>query len=108
MGIVPIAETKSIHAVIPIAQFVSVLLISSHKICAYISKENTQIRVHRNIKTILPYFKVILPRCPVLQKKSNRFFVGQVTDVDVKCYKMTLLRKSGDNGKIFAFPPKED
>jgi hypothetical protein len=31
-----------------------------------------------------------------------------VTDVDVKCYEMTFLRKSDDNSKIFAFPTKED
>jgi hypothetical protein len=34
--------------------------------------------------------------------------VGQVTDVDVKCYEMKLLIKSDDNGKIFAFLSKED
>jgi hypothetical protein len=31
-----------------------------------------------------------------------------VTDVDVKCYEMTFLRKSYDNSQIFAFPSKED
>jgi uncharacterized GH25 family protein len=40
-------------------------------------------------------------------KRSNRFCVGQVTDVDIKCYKMTFLRKSDDNGKIYAFPSKD-
>jgi hypothetical protein len=31
------------------------------KHCAYISNENSKVRVHRNMKTILLYFKVILP-----------------------------------------------
>lgn len=32
--------------------------------------------------------------------------MGQVIDVDVKCYEMTFLRKSDENGKIFALPSK--
>jgi hypothetical protein len=41
-------------------------------------------------------------------KISNRFFVGQVTDVDVKCYEMTFQRKGDNYDSVFAFPSKED
>jgi hypothetical protein len=33
--------------------------------------------------------------------------VSQVSDVDLKFCEMTVLRKSGDNGKIFTFPWRE-
>lgn len=62
-----------------------------------------QVKNHRNRKTVLPYFKVTLLWCPVL-KRSNRLLVSQVSDVDLKFCEMTVLRKSGDNGKIFTFP----
>jgi hypothetical protein len=60
------------------------------------------------MKTIVPYFKVILPWCPMLGKEVIYFFLGQVADVDIKCYEMTFLRKSEDDGKILAIPSKED
>jgi hypothetical protein len=41
---------------------------------------------------------------PYAGNRSNRFFVVQVTDVDVKCCEMTFLRKSDDNVKSLHFP----
>jgi hypothetical protein len=35
-------------------------------------------------------------------KWSNRCFVGQMIDVNVKCYKITLMTESDDNYKISA------
>jgi hypothetical protein len=87
--IIPAAETSSICAVMHIAPFVTLYMyysFSVKKMYAYISKENSSYG----------------------GKRSTRFYVGQVTDVDVKCYEMTFLRKSDDNGKIFAFPSKEN
>jgi hypothetical protein len=107
-GIVPKGETKSIHAFLPIAPFIieyQYYSFLSKKLCIQFKRKLTQVgRVHRNMNTILPYFKVILAY--YAGKGSIRFYVDHVTDVDVKYYEVTCLRKSGDNGKIFAFPSK--
>jgi hypothetical protein len=60
---------------------------------------------HENYSALLHSYFALLSYAG---KSSNRFFVGQVIVVDVKCYKMIFLRKNYDNDKIFAFPPKED
>jgi hypothetical protein len=51
---------------------------------------------------------VILPWCPNAGKEVTDSWWVRISDVDVKCYEMTFLRKSDNNGKIFVFHSKED
>jgi hypothetical protein len=66
-GIVPVVDTRSIHAVMPVALFV-IACFQSENLCIHFKRKLTQVGiVHRKVKTILLYFKVILPWCLMLE-----------------------------------------
>jgi hypothetical protein len=62
-GIVRVAEINSIHVVMCNAPFLSIRITSFHtrNLCMHFRRKLIQVTVHRNMKTILPYFKVTLP-----------------------------------------------
>jgi hypothetical protein len=72
-GMVPVAETKSIHAVMLIALFAIEYQYYLFPVKKYVHtfQKKTHVRVHRNLTTILPHAKVILSRCPVLKKEVS-------------------------------------
>jgi hypothetical protein len=54
-------------------KFLISALQTAKNVFIHFKRKFTRVRVHRNIKTIPPHFKVIMPWCPRLEKEEIDF-----------------------------------